>query len=203
MVYHQVGAALRAHQFDDAISRNEKGIETKIRLVEGSDLFHVFDVQQDATNFCALLTARDLQAGIIPPNYTYRLPTEAEWEYAARGGTTTLYSFGNSPAQLGTHGWYADNSAETTHPVGQKLPNPWGLYDAHGNVWEWCSDWAGNYPGGSVTDPQGPASGTAKIIRGGSWFQTGTACRSANRDTNVAGSRNGDVGFRVVLAPVP
>ena len=157
----------------------------------------------DATNYCALLTARDLQAGIIPPNYTYRLPTEAEWEYAARGGTTTLYSFGNSPAQLGTHGWYADNSAETTHPVGQKLPNPWGLYDAHGNVWEWCSDWAGNYPGGSVTDPQGPASGTAKIIRGGSWFQTGTACRSANRDTNVAGSRNGDVGFRVVLAPVP
>jgi len=158
---------------------------------------------QDATNFCALLTARDRLSGRISASSVYRLPTEAEWEYATRAGTSTRFSFGDDSASLGDYAWYSANSAAITHPAGQKLANPWGLYDVYGNVWELCSDWIGAYPGGSVTDPQGPASGSTKVVRGGSWFWGDARCRSANRMSVPPDGRYTALGFRIVLATGP
>jgi len=112
----------------------------------------------------------------------YRLPTEAEWEYAARAGSTTRFSFGDDDAKAGEYAWFRSNSGFKTHPVGQKKPNAWGLYDIHGNVYEWCQDWYGDYPSGSVTDPTGPPSGTHKVYRGGAWDRRGpNYLRSAYR----------------------
>jgi formylglycine-generating enzyme required for sulfatase activity len=117
----------------------------------------------DATNYCATLTQGEQALGRIPTNCAYRLPTEAEWEYACRAWTSDRrFSYGDDPGytNLTNYAWYADNSGQTPHPVGQKLPNPWGLYDMYGNVWEWCQDWYGQYPGGIVVDPQGPGDGS-------------------------------------------
>ncbi|MCD6405497.1 MAG: formylglycine-generating enzyme family protein, partial [Planctomycetes bacterium] len=110
-----------------------------------------------------------------------RLPTEAEWEYACRAGSSTRFSFGDSDSQLDSYAWYNGNSGSKTHPVGQKRPNGWDLYDMHGNVWECCADWKGDYPSGSVTDPQGPSSESARVLRGGSWNINPQNCRSAYR----------------------
>ena len=119
----------------------------------------------DAAEFCKKLSEKTRQ--------TFRLPTEAEWEYACRAGTQTAFSFGDDPSALGDyawHNWHKGNSELMTHPVGQKKPNAWGLYDMHGNVWEWCADWIGEYPKGPVTDPSGPATGSgARVLRGGAW----------------------------------
>jgi formylglycine-generating enzyme required for sulfatase activity len=159
----------------------------------------------DATNYCALRTAQERTAGLIPTNYVYRLPTESEWEYADRAGATTRFSYGDDPGytSLTNYAWYSANSVGTTHPVGQLLPNPWGLYDMHGNVMEWCQDRYGTYPAGSVTDPQGAVSGTYHVVRGGSYYFDGRYCRSATRDANSPAIWVLDVGLRVVLAPVP
>lgn len=127
----------------------------------------------------------------------YRLPTEAEWEYAARAGSTTAYSFGDDPARLHQYAWYLANSGRRPHPVGQLRPNAWGLYDVHGNVWEWVQDWYGRYKPGPVTDPQGPDVGTHRVRRGGGWNNAAVICRSANR-YSVVGFRDDFLGFRVV-----
>jgi formylglycine-generating enzyme required for sulfatase activity len=158
----------------------------------------------DATNYCAKLTQRERVAGRIATNSVYRLPTEAEWEYACRAGTTTRFSHGDDPGytNLTSYAWYTGNAAEMTHAVGQKLPNPWGLYDMHGNVWEWCQDWHGAYPGGSVIDPQGPLSGTDHIFRGGGWFHSAKRSRSAQRFIGAPEESYDGLGFRVVLALV-
>jgi formylglycine-generating enzyme required for sulfatase activity len=111
----------------------------------------------------------------------YRLPTEAEWEYAVRAGTTTRWSFGDDASQLGRYTWYEGNAGGQTHPVGQLQPNPWGLYDMHGNVWEWVQDWFGPYMSGTAVDPAGPSSGSFRVNRGGSWYFTAGFCRSAMR----------------------
>ena len=155
----------------------------------------------DATNYCAQLTRRERAARVILPNCAYRLPTEAEWEYACRAWTTTRFSYGDDPGytNLANYAWYVANSAHITHPVGEKLPNPWGLYDMHGGLWEWCQDWYGPYPGGRVVDPQGPATGEYRVYRGGSWGCIPEKCRSAIREANPEGE-TGYVGFRVVLA---
>ncbi len=136
----------------------------------------------------------------------FRLPTEAEWEWACRAGTRTRFCFGDADADLAAHAWYAANSGNTTHPAGGKQPNAWGLYDCHGNVWEWCSDWYGKYeanPWPGVfrwqSDPQGPAAGSGRVLRGGSWDVTPVVCRSALRDLGGPSGRDDDVGFRVVL----
>jgi formylglycine-generating enzyme required for sulfatase activity len=129
---------------------------------------------------------------------TYRLPTEAEWEYAARAGTTTRWSFGDNVSQLGRYAWHEGNAGMQTHPVGQRQPNPWGLYDMHGNVWEWVQDWQGNYTSGIAVDPAGPSSGSVRVLRGGSWGGTARNCRSAYRNGGTPGARSVGLGFRLL-----
>jgi formylglycine-generating enzyme required for sulfatase activity len=145
----------------------------------------------DAAEFCKKLSGKTRQ--------TFRLPTEAEWEYACRAGTQTAFSFGDDPSVLGDHAWGGRNSAKTTHPVGQKKPNAWGLYDMHGNIWEWCADWHGDYPKDPVTDPSGPATGRYRVLRGGSWSYVDADCFRCGFRLyyDVAPSlRNFNYGFR-------
>ncbi len=151
----------------------------------------------EAREFC---TALSVQTG-----RTFDLPSEAQWEYACRAGTTTLYSFGDADELLATYGWYYANSNDATHPVGTKLPNPWGLYDMHGNVWEWALDsWHFNYDGaptdGSAWDPD---TGPYRMIRGGSFFSDHAgSCRSAARGVLYPPSyANRGLGFRIVEIP--
>ena len=131
----------------------------------------------------------------------FRSPTEAEWEYACRAGSTTAYCFGDSKSGLGSYAWYDDNSDEKTHAVGEKKPNAWGLCDMHGNVSEWCQDWYGDYPSGSVRDPRGPSTGSYRLLRGGSWYFFGCYCRSAYRNYYTPGNAYYNIGFRVVRTP--
>ena len=152
----------------------------------------------DAVEFCRKLSKRPAEkaAGRV-----YRLPTEAQWEYACRAGTTTNYSFGDDGSDLGDYAWYRENSNSSTHPVGGKQPNAWGLYDMHGNVWEWCSDWYGDYPDRAVTDPTGTRTGSSRVRRGGSWNYDAEVCRSANRRKYNQLNRFSSNGFRVCLSP--
>ena len=130
----------------------------------------------------------------------YRLPREAEWEYACRAGTTTRYSFGDSDDPILDYAWISKNSEERTHRVGTKKPNNWGLYDMHGNVWEWCADWYGpRYEAEKTADPDGPATGEMRVLRGGTFFYGATYCRCARREKNFPERRSYDFGFRVVL----
>lgn len=154
----------------------------------------------DAVAYSVRLTKRERRLGHLTEGYVYRLPTEAEWEYACRAGTTNLFSFGDSEADAEAYAWTLENSDERTHPVGQKKPNPWGLFDMHGNVWEWCLDWYGDYPENPVTDPIGPAEGKAKVFRGGGWNHEAPFARSANRFTMSPSHGIHFVGFRLVLA---
>jgi len=136
---------------------------------------------------------------------TYTLPTEAQWEYAARAGTDTAYSFGDDPSQLGEYAWYRHDSGWTTRPVETKKPNAFGLYDMHGNIWEWCLDWyQGSYNGLGHVDPIGPRSGQSRVARGGAWHFYAGPYRSAVREGYNPDARNRylDVGFRVVLLVV-
>jgi formylglycine-generating enzyme required for sulfatase activity len=127
------------------------------------------------------------------------LPTEAEWEYCSRAGSSAKWCFGDDERTLGDYAWVRANSEKRTHPVGQKKPNAWGLYDMHGNVWEWCQDWyAVTYSSGAVTDPTGPGSGDARCLRGGGWVGGGNS-RSAGRGwIDPQGCSNG-IGMRTAL----
>jgi formylglycine-generating enzyme required for sulfatase activity len=143
----------------------------------------------------------------------YRLPTEAKWEYAARAGSNSTYFFGNSEKSLGRYAWYSENSGGTTHPVGQKKPNAWGLYDIYGNVCEWVQDRYGEYPKSSVTDPRGPSwwrsslfrvlrgGSLFRVDRGGSWGNSAEHCRSADRSNHAPDLRSRHIGFRLALSP--
>jgi formylglycine-generating enzyme required for sulfatase activity len=152
----------------------------------------------DASAFCTWLGRKERK--------TYRLPAEAEWEYACRAGSVTRYSYGDDPQALGASAWIGGktgNAGAKTHPVGQKKPNAWGLYDLHGNVLEWCADrYSDTYDArASQDDPTGPESGDSRVVRGGSWGTRPRDARSACRSWYKPGLRYMDLGFRVVLAP--
>ncbi|MFM7101291.1 MAG: formylglycine-generating enzyme family protein, partial [Verrucomicrobiota bacterium] len=165
----------------------------------------------DATEYCARLTQRERSAGRLPDGWEYRLPTEAEWEYACRAGTVTATAFGNSlgSSWANFNGKTPYNGAPVgpflagTTPVGSYAPNGWGLDDFHGNVWEWCADWNDAYPSGRVVDPVGPPTGLIRVMRGGGWSDLGDFCRSAFRSGRVPGAAGSFLGFRVVLAREP
>lgn len=153
---------------------------------------------EDAVSFCTKLSEvpEEKAAGRV-----YRLPTEAEWEYACRAGSTTAFGYGDSANSLGEYEWVAENSEKKTHPVGEKRPNRWGLYDMHGNVIEWCQDWYADYPSDASTDPKGPNGGSCRVVRGGSWNLDGAFCRSARRFNYAPTIRSGVFGFRLALSP--
>ena len=147
----------------------------------------------DAVEFCRKLSE---QEGV-----EYHLPTEAQWEYACRAGTTTAFSFGDDESKLGQHAWYKKNSWDIgekyTHRVGLKLPNPWSLYDMHGNVQEWCQDWIAPYSRESLNDPVGPAQGERRALRGGSFGSQSSYVRSAARYAFQPAGQGTNNGFRV------
>jgi len=152
----------------------------------------------DAVEFCRKLSAMPAEK---TAGHVYRLPTEAEWEYACRAGTTTAYGFGDDASGLGDYGWFRNNSDSKTHPVGEKKPNAWGLHDMHGNVMEWCQDWYGDYRSGSATDPTGATSGSFRVFRGGSWINFAVTCRSAHRIRFPPGIQF-NLGFRVLRSSI-
>ena len=140
----------------------------------------------DVQEFLKRMNARD-------PSYIYRLPTESEWEYACRAGSNADEAGG-----LDGSAWFEPNAASATHPVGQKQPNAWGLHDMHGNVAEWVADWYGSYDAAEASDPRGPAAGSYRVFRGGSWLSAGRYCRCAARGFNFPNDRYDSVGFRLV-----
>jgi len=161
---------------------NEYNIETgsndyykKMNLTDNAPIIGIS--WYDAVAYCKWLSEKTGE--------NYRLPTEAEWEYAARAGTTTKWSFGDNEKELKDYAWYDDNSGNTTHPVGDRKPNPWGLYDMHGNVWEWCEDWHNEKE-------------KTKVLRGGSWDDIASVARSAFRDRGFPDFRGITVGFRLL-----
>jgi formylglycine-generating enzyme required for sulfatase activity len=152
----------------------------------------------DAMEFCRKLNERERASGRLPEGYAYTLPTEAQWEYAYRAGTTTEY-----PEDADAMAWHKKNSNESTHLVGLRRPNLWGLYDMAGNVLEWTYDWYGDYPGGSVIDPKGPRRGYYRTARGGSWRMELRVCRSAARSGGSEARMDYTLGFRLALSPTP
>ena len=160
---------------------------------EGPDYPATWVSWHDTVEFCRKLSE---QEGV-----EYRLPTEAQWEYTCRAGTTTAYSFGDDVSKLGQHAWYNKNTSDIgetyAHCVGQKLPNPWGLYDMHGNIYEWCQDW--NAPYGNekaISDPMGPIQGVFRELRGGSFHLFSLYARSAYRIDSAPAVRDSNFGFR-------
>jgi sulfatase modifying factor 1 len=145
----------------------------------------------DAVEFCEALNKKER----IPRGWKFALPSEAQWEYACRAGTSTTYSWGNEI--LPQHANYKDSELNKTVEVGSYKANPWGLFDMHGNVWEWTADWSGGYPRSSVIDPRGPNKGSARVYRGGSLGTTGTFMRSAHRPSKTPSYRVNRIGFRV------
>ena len=132
-----------------------------------------------------------------------RLPSEAEWEYACRAGTTTRYWSGDTEDDLARVGWYDENSDDRLHPVGERDANAFGLFDAHGNVWEWCADWYGEYKRKAVTNPTGARRGGNRVLRGGSWLSTAGGSRSAIRGGGDPGNRGISIGFRPARSITP
>ncbi len=147
---------------------------------------------EDARQFCVKLT--EITGRIV------RLPSEAEWEYACRAGSAARFSFGNEDGGLALHAWYESNNVNSTHPVGQKKPNAFGLYDMHGNVWEWCEDtWHDGYKNAPTDGSEWTGSEWDRVVRGGSWFNNPQICRSSTRYGIGPDYCLGDIGFRVVV----
>jgi len=164
----------------------------------------------DAVAFCNRLSERERRTPFYRINGTevtilggngYRLPTEAEWEYACRASSSALYPFGDNASALGGFAWYIKSSEDKTHPVGQKSPNAWGLHDMLGNVWEWCADCyeANYYASSPPVDPPGASGASNRVIRGGGWSSRPRHCRSADRSRNLPADRNYSLGFRLTL----
>jgi sulfatase modifying factor 1 len=152
----------------------------------------------EVTSFCAKLTASERTAGRLPTGMAYQLPTEAQWEYACRAGTRTTFAFGD---ELTAQDANFDESVGETTAVGKYPANGWGFHDMHGNVFEWCADWYGDYPAGAARDPVGPADGSSRVLRGGSWSRSALYARSANRRRNEPAYCYYYLGFRLSLRP--
>jgi formylglycine-generating enzyme required for sulfatase activity len=148
---------------------------------------------EDAVRFCEKLSQLK--------RVKCQLPTEAQWEYSCRAGSTGKYCFGDDESRLKEYAWFDENAEGKTQSVGKKSPNKFGLYDVHGNVLEWCSDWYGDYPKGNLTNPTGPGSGSDRVFRGGSWDGSAENCRCAYRDCLHPVTGASDIGFRVVFLP--
>ena len=177
-------------------SRRNKGAELPVADVSWDD----------AAAFCRGLTDMESKAARLPMGYVYRLPTEAEWEYCCRAGSQAAYCFGDDPKTLPQYAWYLDNcrdvrGAMRLHEVGLKRANAWGIYDMHGNAYEWCHDWAGVYPKGPAVDPAGPPSATWRRLRGGCILSSAGNLRSGDRMGCYPHVRHPQWGFRIVLAP--
>ena len=163
----------------------------------GSDYPMYYVNYAEAEEFCGRLNQR--LRSQLPEGYSFALPTEAEWEYAARGGNkTSAYTYSGSN-DLSEVAWYDDNSNSATHAAGSKRANELGLYDMSGNVWEWCADWYGSYSSSSQTDPRGPSSGSYRVLRGGSWGRDASYCRVANRNRDSPSYRYYYGGFRLAI----
>ncbi len=172
----------------------------KIYEKEGDDYAASYISWEDAMKFCVELMNQDRLSGKLPADWSYRLPTEAQWEYACRAGTKTRYSFGDNDSRLGDYAWYdknAYNVGETyAHRVGFKRANAWGFHDLHGNVFEWCQDWyREELPGG--TDPEVTTKAAGRVYRGGSWSRAARNCRSADRYGYAPDFRRLYLGFRL------
>ncbi len=189
-------------QFADVMGSNPS-------IFAGMDYNPVDNVSwNDAVLFCRQLTKKEgledcysPQGSFYACDFTktgYRLPTEAEWEYVCRAGTVWDYYTGSTEKDLAKAGWYSGNSNGSTYPVGQKQPNAFGIYDMSGNVFEWCWDWYGDYSADPVTNPPGPATGTYRVTRGGSWYYDASLCRSAARNLSNWWDRDYNLGFRIV-----
>ena len=150
----------------------------------------------DAISFCNKLS--ELPEEKIAGR-AYRLPTEAEWEYACRATSGSAFSFGDTADLIGDYAWFGENSEGTTHPVGEKKANRWGLHDMHGNVSEWCQDWYKFQPSSVESDPKGPLLGSLRVRRGGSWYHELQYCTAGYRYAFESTSRNRDCGFRVAM----
>ena len=181
----------------------------KYRVKEGDHYPATHVSWEDATRFCRKLTEKERAAGRLKPGESYRLPTEAEWEYASRAASTTRYHFGNAEASLGEYAWYEGNAytvgEEHARAVGFKRANAWGLCDMYGNVLEWCADrYGAKYYGETPSiDPQGPSEGSRRVNRGGSWDRIASYCRSAIRHSSDPAARDFDLGFRVARTIAP
>lgn len=157
---------------------------------ENFPMYHIS--WEEAVEFCAKLTAKQRESGQLPAGYVYTLPTEAQWEYACRAGTTTPFAMGNSLTSDD-----ANFLGEATQQVGTYPPNAWKLHDMHGNVWEWCWDWFGDYDEQTKTAPSGLDTGRVRVVRGGGWFNDAGYCRSAFRIRSTPDNRDVNLGFRV------
>ena len=185
-------------QYKTVMGKNPSHFQGALVGGDNSDLPVENVTWEDAIAFCKKLSAlpEEKKATRI-----YRLPTEAEWEYACRAGSKTAYTFDDEEDLLSVYGWFRRNSSDRTHSVGLLEPNGWGLHDMHGNVWERCSDWFGEYPTGAVTDPVGPNEGSHRVLRGGSWCFGAEDCRSAIRLKLRPSDSDYNGGFRVALSP--
>ncbi len=178
-------------------------LQWKTIMEENPSVFHSYPESDDHP--VERVTWEDIQIFITKLNAfnigRFRLPTEAEWEYACRAGTQTRYAFGDAPKywELIQYAWFNSRSEGRSWPLGTKRSNPWGIYDMHGSVWEWCADWYGPYGEDPEIDPTGPKEGENKIIRGGSWFNEPEALRSANRHRQLPDSKHTNNGFRLVM----
>jgi formylglycine-generating enzyme required for sulfatase activity len=179
----------------------------RIHRMEGDDFPVTYVSWDDAMQFCRKLTKREREAGQLPDGWEYTLPTEAQWERACRARTETNFSFGDDTSKLGEYAWFHDNASSAgesyAHRVGQKKPNPWGLCDMHGNVWEWCRDYyTEKVPGGR--DPEVTKKALNHVLRGGYWSHDAIGCMSASRYWYSPGSRpeSGTYGFRPALSSV-
>ncbi|MBO7524844.1 MAG: formylglycine-generating enzyme family protein, partial [Verrucomicrobia bacterium] len=192
-------------QYEVTQAQYESVMETDPSQFRGVD--HPVDSisWNDAKAFCEKLNEAVQTEGLLPEGYKYALPTEAQWEYACRAGTTTALNNGKDLSdewdgpEIEEVGWYLFNSGAMSQPVGQKQPNAWGLYDMHGNVFEWCTDWFAKYPAGEQTDPMGAETGENKVMRGGSWDSVAGYCRSAFRRPGAPDVPDNRAGLRLIL----